>query len=56
MGTFARWCLRHRKLVVLAWVVALIGLMLVSRAVGTKYSSNFQLPKTESTKAIANAE
>ena len=52
MGTFARWCLRHRKLIVLAWIVALIGLLLISGAVGPKYSSNFQLPKTESTKAI----
>jgi RND superfamily putative drug exporter len=52
VGTFARWCLRHRKLVALSWLVGLIALLLVSRAVGTNYSSNFQLPKTESTKAI----
>jgi RND superfamily putative drug exporter len=52
VGAFAHWCLRHRKLVVLAWLVALVGLFLVSRAVGTNYTSNFTLPKTESTKAI----
>src|ERR1700750_2671242 len=52
VGTFAHWCLRHRKLVVLAWLVALVGLLLVSRAVGSNYTSNFTLPKTESTKAI----
>ncbi|MFL6238562.1 MAG: MMPL family transporter [Actinomycetes bacterium] len=52
MGAFAHWCLRHRKLVVLAWIVGLVGLFLVSHAAGTKYTSNFSLPKTESTKAI----
>jgi RND superfamily putative drug exporter len=52
VGAFARWCLRHRKLIVLGWLVALVGLLLVSRAVGTDYTSKFTLPKTESTKAI----
>src|SRR3954447_8465202 len=52
VGAFAHWCLRHRKLVVTAWILAFFGLLLISRAVGTNYSSNFQLPKTESTKAI----
>ncbi|MDX6284695.1 MAG: putative drug exporter of the superfamily [Frankiales bacterium] len=52
MGAFARWCLRHRKLVVIGWVVGLIGLGVISSTVGSKYSTDFQLPDTESTRAV----
>jgi RND superfamily putative drug exporter len=52
VGTFARWCLRHRKLVVGSWLGVLVGLVLVANAVGNSYSNDFQLPSTESTRAI----
>ena len=52
MWALARWCYRHRVVVVLAWVVALVALGGVTRAVGTAYSDQFTLPGTESTKAL----
>ena len=52
MRTLARSCFRHRWLVLAAWFAALIGATLLSRAVGTSYSNAFNLPQTESTKAL----
>ena len=53
MRTLATWCYRHRKLVVLFWVIAFVGATLLSRATGTDYSNSFTLPNTESTQALA---
>jgi putative drug exporter of the RND superfamily len=53
MRGLARWSYRHRRLVVLGWVVALVGITLLSKAVGTGYSNDFNLPHTESTDALA---
>jgi len=39
--------------VLIFWIAALVGATLASQAVGTAYSSNFQLPHTESTEALA---
>ena len=52
MSALARWCYRHRIVVVLAWVVALVGLGGMTSVVGTAYSDQFTLPGTESTKAL----
>ena len=52
MRTLARFSFRHRRVVVAAWLVALVGITLLTRAVGTGYSNSFTLPKTESTRAI----
>lgn len=52
MRALATWCVRHRRLVVLFWVLALVGVSLISRAAGTDFSNSFSLPKTESTEAI----
>ncbi|HEX9315143.1 MAG TPA: MMPL family transporter, partial [Actinomycetota bacterium] len=52
MRTLARFSFRRRWLVVAAWLVALVGVTLLTRAVGTGYSNSFTLPKTESTRAI----
>ena len=41
----------HRRLVVAAWLVALIGLTLVSQSVGSDYSNNLNLPGTQSFRA-----
>jgi RND superfamily putative drug exporter len=38
--------------VVIAWVLGLVLMSVVSKAVGTAYSNSFDLPNTESTKAI----
>jgi RND superfamily putative drug exporter len=52
LSTLARWCYRHRLIVVLLWLVAVAGLGVASKAVGSAYSDNFSLPGTESTKAL----
>ena len=52
MRALATWCYRHRRLVVAAWIIALIGISVLARSVGTAYSNTFTLPDTESTRAI----
>ena len=52
MRALATWCVRHRWLVVVFWVVALIAVSGISRSVGSNYSNSFSLPKTESSDAI----
>jgi RND superfamily putative drug exporter len=53
MKALATWCVRHRLIVVLVWLAALIGTTALSQAVGTAYSNSFSLPNTESTRALA---
>jgi RND superfamily putative drug exporter len=48
----ATWCFRHRRLVVLFWIVALVSMTLASNAIGTNFSNSFSLPDTESTRAL----
>jgi RND superfamily putative drug exporter len=52
MRKLARFSFRHRWLVLAAWLVALVGMTLLSRVVGTGYSNDFNLPKTQSTEAL----
>jgi len=52
MKSLATWCVRHRAVVVVVWLVALIGMSLLSQTVGTAYSNSFSLPHTESTQAL----
>jgi putative drug exporter of the RND superfamily len=44
----ARWCIRHRRLVVIAWVAIAVSTTLIASAVGRNYATNFSLPGTES--------
>ena len=53
MRALATWCVRHRRIVALLWVAALVVMTVISQAVGSAYSNNFQPPNTESTQAIA---
>jgi putative drug exporter of the RND superfamily len=48
----ARVCFTHRRLVVLAWVVALVGLTAIHSAAGSAYSDNFRLSGTQSFDAV----
>jgi RND superfamily putative drug exporter len=48
----AEWCYRRRRTVVLLWIAALIGIGVLSGAVGTAYSNNFANPGTESQQAF----
>ncbi len=52
MKALASWCVRHRVIVLLLWLTALIGMSVISQSVGTAYSNSFSLPNTESTKAL----
>jgi RND superfamily putative drug exporter len=53
MRSLARFSFRHRRIVLGAWLLAVVGMTFLSRAVGTGYSNSFTLPKTESTKALS---
>src|SRR5947209_2140922 len=52
MAWIARWCFRHRYVVVLLWVALLAGLGAADQVAGDAYSNNFALPGTESTHAL----
>ncbi|MCX4698406.1 MMPL family transporter [Streptomyces sp. NBC_01373] len=47
----ARWCYRHRLVVLLLWVGALFGLGAASSSAGTNYAEVFSLPNTDSKRA-----
>jgi RND superfamily putative drug exporter len=52
MRALAGWCVRHRRLVVMGWVVALIGLSVISQSVGSSYKDSFSLNGTQSFEAL----
>src|SRR5271169_4547943 len=52
MRTLAGWCVRHRRIVVLLWLLVLVGSIFMVEAVGTNYSNNFNFPHTQSFDAI----
>ncbi len=49
MPALARWCFRHRRLVLTLWLVAAIAFLAARLA----YSSQFQLPGTDSARALS---
>ena len=51
MSAIARWCFRHRFVVIAAWVVMLTGLIAVAQAIKSDYNNSFSLPGTGSTAA-----
>jgi putative drug exporter of the RND superfamily len=53
MKVLASWCVRHRLIVLLLWLAALVGTSVLSQSVGTAYSNSFSLPNTESTQALS---
>jgi RND superfamily putative drug exporter len=52
MRTLAAWCVRHRRVVVLSWILVLVVSIFTVSAVGTNYSNNFSFPHTQSFDAI----
>src|SRR6188472_1272379 len=52
MRRFATWCTGHRKTVILSWIVALVGAIAISGAVGSAFSEDFKLPASDSTDAF----
>ncbi|MET8854772.1 MMPL family transporter [Streptomyces sp. NPDC004579] len=52
----ARWCYRHRLVVLLLWVGALLGLGFAATTAGTDYANVFSLPNTDSKRAYDQME
>ncbi|MBV9003576.1 MAG: MMPL family transporter [Solirubrobacterales bacterium] len=44
----ARWCIAHRRRVVVGWIVIAVLTTAIASAVGRHYATNFALPGTES--------
>jgi RND superfamily putative drug exporter len=52
MRALAGWCVAHRRIVVVAWLAALIGLSVISQSVGSAYKDSFTLNGTQSFEAL----
>ena len=52
MRRFATWCTGHRKTVILSWIVALIGIGMISSSVGSDFTEEFKLPSSDSQEAF----
>jgi putative drug exporter of the RND superfamily len=52
MRGLARWCVAHRRRVVIAWVAVAILTTVVAHAVGPSYVTSFGLPGTQSQRAL----
>jgi putative drug exporter of the RND superfamily len=48
----AKWCFTHRRIVVVAWITALVGTTAIHAAAGSAYSDNFRLSGTQSFDAV----
>ncbi|WP_282693168.1 MMPL family transporter [Streptomyces sp. CC208A] len=53
MAAIARWCIRHRLVAVLLWVLALVGVGGAAVLAGSAYSNDYEVPGTESGRATA---
>jgi RND superfamily putative drug exporter len=51
LARIARWSAGHRKTVLIAWIVALVGVMAVSNSVGTDYANSSSSGNTDSERA-----
>jgi RND superfamily putative drug exporter len=51
VAALARWCYRHRLVVLLLWVGTVFGVGFAGSAAGTDYANTFSLPNTDSTRA-----
>ena len=51
MLKLARWCISHRRQVVMGWVAVAVLTTVLAGAVGRQYATNFSLPGTESQRA-----
>ncbi|MFF9126077.1 MMPL family transporter [Streptomyces sp. NPDC014889] len=51
MAALARWCVRHRLVVVLLWLLAFGGVTAAASVTGSAYSNDYEVPGTESGRA-----
>jgi RND superfamily putative drug exporter len=49
---FATWTTGHRKTVIFGWIAALVATLMISGAVGSDFTEEFQLPASDSKKAL----
>jgi RND superfamily putative drug exporter len=52
MSGLARWCVRYRWIVVGLWVAAAVYTGVIAQRVGSTYSNSFNLPNTDTQRAI----
>src|SRR5579871_17031 len=52
MGNLARWMMARSKFVVVAWIVAAVGILAIAGSVGKKTASDFTLPGTGTQHAV----
>jgi RND superfamily putative drug exporter len=50
--TVARWCTRHRIVVLTLWLVGLIAAVVASSAFGSRYDNSFSVPGSGSAKGV----
>ncbi|MEU8459957.1 MMPL family transporter [Streptomyces sp. NPDC029003] len=53
MAAIARWCMRHRLVTVLIWLLTLAASAATAGAAGTAFSNDYEVPGTESARAHA---
>ncbi|MFJ5779396.1 MMPL family transporter [Streptomyces sp. NPDC093094] len=51
MSALARWCVRHRLVAVLLWLLAFGGVTAAATVAGSAYSNDYEVPGTESGRA-----
>jgi RND superfamily putative drug exporter len=51
VAVLARWCVRHRLVVVLVWLAAFAGVTAAAAVAGSAYSNDYEVPGTESGRA-----
>ena len=51
IARLTRFCIDHRRFVILGWIAVAIAALALSSAVGSRYATNFSLPGTESQRA-----
>ncbi|OLZ64927.1 hypothetical protein AV521_33780 [Streptomyces sp. IMTB 2501] len=51
MADLARWCVRHRLVAVLLWLLAFGGVTAAAAVAGSAYSNDYEVPGTESGRA-----
>ncbi|MFI8520498.1 MMPL family transporter [Streptomyces sp. NPDC085481] len=56
MAAIARWCIKHRLVAVLVWLLALGGAVTGAAIAGSAYSNDYEVPGTESGRATALLE
>jgi putative drug exporter of the RND superfamily len=52
LARIAAWTMRHRRITLVAWIVALVGVSVAAQSIGTRQATNFTLPGTESQRAV----